>query len=272
MKSFFAILLAAGFLSTAPPAQGQDAGGNRLMISFSDPQRPGLLRVNIINGAIEVRPHAGREVIIETRGGNNRNRVPAPPNGARRLDTNSLGLNIEEENNVINVTSRFPNDPGNLSIQVPGRTNLYLKTVNGGNINVEGIEGEIEISNTNGSITINNVAGSVVANATNGRVVASLRDMLPNKPIALASMNGNVEVTLPSTTKANLKVHTDNGETITEFEILVRPSALSLDDSRNRGGRFRLQRDRTINGTINGGGPDIDLRTLNGNIYIRRGK
>jgi hypothetical protein len=28
--------------------------------------------------------------------------------------------------------------------------------------------------------------------------------------------------------------------------------------------------DRSIYGTINGGGPDFELRTFNGNIYLRK--
>jgi hypothetical protein len=28
---------------------------------------------------------------------------------------------------------------------------------------------------------------------------------------------------------------------------------------------------RSINGTINGGGPEIELRTFNSNVYVRKG-
>ncbi len=28
----------------------------------------------------------------------------------------------------------------------------------------------------------------------------------------------------------------------------------------------------TIYGTVNGGGPDFELRTFNGNVYLRKGK
>jgi hypothetical protein len=46
----------------------------------------------------------------------------------------------------------------------------------------------------------------------------------------------------------------------------------TVEDTRNRGGRFRIRTDKTIVGLINGGGPDFDVRTLNGNIYIRKAK
>ena len=91
--------------------------------------------------------------------------------------------------------------------------------------------------------------------------------------MSFTSMNSNIDVTLPATTKANLKLRSDNGGTWSDFEIQLRSSPITtLDDQRAGGGRYRIQTDRTINGTINGGGPDVDMRTLNGNIYIRKGK
>src|SRR5262249_9446573 len=260
LTAVFAIVVLAAVAS----AQGQDVSGERLVVNFSDPSRPGLLRVNLVNNGITVKTHTGREVIIESTAGRGRGRDRGVPPGLRRIDTNP-GLAIEEENNVMTVTNM--RNSGNLDIQVPARTNLNLRTVNGGNIEVEGVEGEIEVTNTNGNVLLNNVAGSVVAHATNGRVVATLRDVTPNKPMSFTSMNANLDITLPSNVKANLKMRTDNGATYSDFDIQLRPTAPTVDDTRNQGGRFRIQTDRTINGTINGGGPDFDLRTLNGNIY-----
>jgi hypothetical protein len=272
MKTVGSIAFLAGLVLAVVPARGQDAGSDRLVVNFSDPSRPGLLKVSLVNGGVSVRSHTGKEIIIESRSFGRNRRPSTTRDGLRRIDANMTGFSIEEENNVMTVSSQG-NDAGNLSIQVPARTNLSLRTVNGGNIVIEDVEGEIEVSNTNGSVLLNNVAGSVVAHATNGRIVASLRDITPDKPMSFSSMNANVDVTLPSTAKANLKMRTDNGETYTDFDIQLRPGSLSAaEDTRNRGGRFRIVTERTINGTINGGGPDLDLRTLNGNIYIRKGK
>jgi hypothetical protein len=265
--AMFAILL----VGLTAPAQGQDVSGDRVVVNFSDPSRPGLLKVNLVNNGVTVRTHTGNDVIVEsTRRG--RARVDRAPTGLRRIDTNSNGLSIEEENNVMTVSVRNFNNSGDLDIQVPVKTNLNLRTVNGGDIVVEGVEGEIEVTNTNGHVMLNNVAGSIVAHATNGRVVAILRDVTPNKPMSFTSMNANIDITLPSNVKANLKMRTDNGATYSDFDIVLRPTAPTVEDSRNQGGRFRIQTDKTITGTINGGGPDFDLRTLNGNIYIRKGK
>ena len=275
MKKVVSMISLAAAMWTAAPACAQDVSGDRVTVNFSDSSRPGLLKVNLFNGGITVKSHSGNDVIVESRSSNDRNRTrpSTTPDGLRRIDTNATGIVIEEENNVMTVTTRNFGRPGGLEIQVPAKTNLNLRAVNGGDIVVEGVEGDIEVTNTNGGVVLTNVAGSVVAHANNGRVTATLRDITPNKPMSFTSMNSSVDITLPPTVKANLKMRTDNGEAYSDFDIQLRPSAPpTVDDSRGRGGRFRIQTDRTINGIINGGGPDFEVRTLNGNIYIRKAK
>jgi hypothetical protein len=257
-------------LSTITPAHGQDT----LTVKFSDPSRPGLLKVTLFNGGIVVRTHSASDVIIDSKASSHRGRQfpPAASEGLRRIDSSAAGLSVEEENNVMTINTRNFDRSGDFEIQVPAKTNLNLKTFNGGEILVEGVEGDIEVENSNGRVVLNNVAGSVVAHSMNGRVVASLREIVPNKPMSFTSMNGNVDVTLPATAKANLRMRADHGGTYSDFDIQLRPVTPTTDDTRNRGGRFRLETDKVLNGTINGGGPDIDLRTLNGNIYIRKTK
>jgi hypothetical protein len=236
-----------------------------------------------------VRTHSGRDVIVEGRAV--ANRQPAVRDGLRRIDTGGAGLTIEEQNNVLTISNgSFFGRGGNIDLQVPARTNLTLSAVNGGSITVDGVEGEIEVSNTNGNVTLTNVAGSVVAHAMNGRLVASMREVTAGKALSFTSMNSNVDVTLPASTKANLRIRADNGGAWTDFNIQNATSVPAVDDNRNRGTtntnantnnnnpargrapRVRIETARTTTGTINGGGPDVEIRTLNGDIFLRTGK
>jgi DUF4097 and DUF4098 domain-containing protein YvlB len=45
-----------------------------------------------------------------------------------------------------------------------------------------------------------------------------------------------------------------------------------VEDSRGKGGKYRVRLERAIYGSINGGGPEIQFKDFNGNIYIRKGK
>ena len=125
----------------------------------------------------------------------------------------------------------------------------------------------------NGPITLTDVAGSVVAHSMNGRVVATMLQVTNQKPMAFTSMNGSVDVTLPSSAKANLRLRSDRGDIYTDFDVQLQPQVAktpTVQDSRTRGGRFRLEVDNSISGTINGGGAEIKFQNFNGNIYIRK--
>jgi len=173
----------------------------------------------------------------------------------------------------MSIGSSTPNRPTDLEIQVPRRTSLELSTVNAGEIRVEGVDGEIEVGNVNGAITLAAIGGSVVAHTVNGRVAATLARVSSQKPMAFTSLNGEVDVTLPAATKANLKLRTDNGSAFTDFDLhmLSQSASATAEDTRQSGGRYRLEVNKVIYGSINGGGPDIEVRTFNGNIYVRKG-
>jgi DUF4097 and DUF4098 domain-containing protein YvlB len=268
MRRTVGMVITLTALFVAIPLHAQE----RLTVNWNDPSRPGLLKVNWHNGAITVKTHSGNDVVIETTAGReNRRPAPAEAGGLRRIDAGGPGLIVESENNVMTVNAQGFRGNGDLEIEVPVRTNLTLQTMNGRAINVDGVEGEIEVTNHNGIVNLTNVAGSVVAHSMNGRVIVSFRDIAAGKAMSFTSMNGNVDVTLPPAAKANLKMRTDNGEVYTDFDIQVRPNS-ATPAVQNQGSRYRIEVDKTINGAINGGGADLDLRTHNGNIYLRKSK
>jgi hypothetical protein len=273
--SMISVFTIAAVVFGAVSLAAQDTNADRVNVTWTDPARPGLVKVNLLNGGISVKTHTGRDVIIDARGVRTNRRGPAEIGGLRRIDANPTGLRVEEQNNVMNITNGFGGGCcADLDIQVPARTNLELKTLNGGQIIVDGVEGELEITNSNGSVVLTNVAGSVVAHSLNGRVVVSLRQITSDKPMSFTSMNGVIDVTLPPTTKANMKMRTDHGEVYSDFDIQLRPSdnKPAVVDGRRQGGPFRIEIDKSVMGTVNGGGPDFDFRTMNGNIFIRKAK
>jgi DUF4097 and DUF4098 domain-containing protein YvlB len=45
-----------------------------------------------------------------------------------------------------------------------------------------------------------------------------------------------------------------------------------VEDKRSHGGKYRLTIDKTVFGSINGGGQEITLKTFNGDILLRKAK
>ncbi len=273
MKKSIVILMLLG----AGLAWPQDSG-DRITVPFSDPSRPHTLKVNIINGGITVKGYDGKEAIIESRGSsdNEEHRHEHPPRGAegmKRITNTAMGLTAEEDDNVLTVGAH-PGHNVDLVIQVPVNTSLKLSCINDGDIVVDHISGEIEVDNTNGGVKLTNVSGSVIAHALNQNVVAKLNQVAPNKSMSFSSLNGDVDVTFPADTKARVKLKTDNGEIYTDFDIRLDAGGQKpvIEDGRANHGKYRVRVDHAMYGTINGGGPEFQFQTFNGNIYIRKAK
>jgi hypothetical protein len=263
------VLLGAGFMATT----GAQQEGTQV-IPFSDPSRPGKVEIQLLHGTITVRGENRRDVAVVIRpgtGGRQAPERPAPP-GLRRL-TQAPGFEISEERNEIKIeASSFRPTNNVLDVRVPLRTNLELGIVNGSGITVENVEGELEIESVNGAVTLTNVAGAVVANTTNGGVTATLSRVMADKAMAFTSLNGKVDVTMPGSIKATLKMRSDNGDIFTDFDVQLQQTPPAVSRGRSTSGRTRIEVNRALYGTVNGGGPEIELRTFNGTVYLRKGQ
>jgi hypothetical protein len=264
----YAIFALAAALSGAALAQGPD----RLTIPFSDPARPKTVRVSLLHGSIQVKGYDGKDVIVEGSPGRSKEERDAAPQGMRRIPMHSTGLEAEEENNVIKISSSALSRYVELSVQVPRGTSLQLKSVNSREITVDDVDGDIEANNTNGRVTLRNVSGSVVAHALNGALTATFDRITGDKPMSFSTLNGNVDVTLPADVKARMKFKADNGEVFTDFDVKTEPAPKpTVEESRSGDkGRYRIRTDRTVYAVVNGGGREISFTTLNGRIYVRK--
>lgn len=271
MKRLFAVLIVVGSLA----ACAQDSP-ERVTIPFSDPSRPKMVKVSLLNGGITVKGYNGKEVIVESRShdeDSNRRHRDVPP-GMHRIYSGGAGLQAEESENTITIGTERINNTAEITVQVPFETSLRLRTVNGGNIVVENVSGDLDVDNTNGEVTLTHISGSAVAHALNGRVLVSLDKVNPNKAMSFSSLNGNVDVTLPANVKANVKMKTDNGEIFSDFDVRLDASSRKpiVEENSNGRGRYRVRMDHAVTGTINGGGPEVQFTTFNGSIFIRKAR
>lgn len=254
----------------------------RVTVPIADPSRPVQLRAHLLNGGITVKGADVKEVIVESKARDDGDgdepedraegrREKGRTEGMKRIPMTSAGLNIESENNVVRISTDSVRRTTDLVITVPVHTSASLHTVNSGDIVVTGIDGELDVNNVNGSVTLKNISGSVVAHALNGRVLVTF-NRVEAKPMAFSSLNGDIDVTFPPDIKANVSMRTDNGEVYSDFDVQLASGAPQpvVEDNRGKGGKYRVKVEKTVRGTINGGGPEIQFKNFNGNIYIRK--
>lgn len=270
------IILAFVFVGNMLPAFAQDAAKEQLTVALTNPGKPGSLTMSLVNGSIHVAGYSGKEVVIEAavRASKHANASASPGNapGLKRIST-SGGLNLaaEEKNNHIDITTESWKSPVDLTIRVPRNFSLKVSTVNQGDIMVDNVAGELEVTNVNGDITLSQVAGSAVANTVNGDLKVTFTSITAGAPMAFSTLNGKVDVTLPASASAALKMKSDRGEVYSDFDITLTKGQPKVTRT-SQNGLSRLSTDDWTYGKINSGGAEVMMKTFNGNIFLRKAK
>jgi hypothetical protein len=261
-------------LAAAASASAQDGAVDRLTAAFSDPSKAGRIEVSLLNGGITVTGYEGKEIYIE--GSNLSKKISGHEDkgrarGLRRLAGSASGIEVEEKNNEMTIQAGSWGNTVNLILRVPFKTSLKLSSVNFGEIKVDNVEGDLEIENVNGGIELNNVSGSVVANSVNKDLTVVFDRIDPQKPMSFSSVNGAIDVTFPAAIKANVKLKSEQGEIYTDFDAQMTVKMEKTEENkRSHGGRYKIKIDRALYGQINGGGPEYQFNSFNGDIYIRK--
>jgi hypothetical protein len=223
--------------------------------------------IQMFGSEVRVVGHSSDEVVIETK---NYSAPPARAQGLKPLynqaeDNTNLGLSVTKDNNILKIT-KASRQGGHYTIRVPRNASVIYRETNwnGGNFTLSDVDGEVEIKLNNASATLTNVSGPVVANTTNGSINIKFSRLDQGKPSALSTINGAIDITLPAATKADFKLKSIQGEIYTDFDLNL-PRDTKSDLPKVAGGN-------TIAGKVNGGGVEMNIRTINSDIFIRKNK
>src|SRR5688572_4471008 len=264
---FGLLTCASAALSGAASAQDQ-----RLVVPLTDPSRPARLEISLFSGDVVVEGYDGDEIIVEAdapiRDGENGE--PPRPDGLTRIQSSSVGLTVEEDNNTVTVHMDFSPNNADIEVRVPRRTSVKASLVNGGDVEVASVSGEHELSNVNGDVIATDITGSAVINATNGDVRATFTTVDATKPMSFISFNGDVDVTLPANLAADLIVGSQQGDVYTDFEVVAQNDPPNRQQQAGPSGGKQIRVTHNTRYAIGGGGPDITLRTFNGDVMIRK--
>lgn len=290
LRASVTALLTIFCIATLAPAGLADAGeSSRIAVKLTDPNKPCYVECGLVNGGITVKGYDGKEVIVEAKQregwdeddwssdwdhDDDDDEEERSKAGLKKIAVTSSAFEVVEDDNRVAIEVDSWSQSADVFIQVPLRTSLSLECINGGDIEVSNVTGEIEAENINGSITLAGISGSVVAYVQNGDMTAELKSVTRNKPMSFASFNGDVDVTLPGSVKTTVKVSTHTGDAYSDFDIAVvdRPAEVIEDNEDDGEGRYRVRIEDAFYGNINGGGPEFDFSTFNGDIYIRKAK
>jgi Putative adhesin len=251
---------------------GQTGSAEQLTVPLSSPGKPYSLKVQLVSGSIKVAGYDGKDIIINVipRDSENEEGSDAVQNGMKRISTHgSYEVTAKEADNNVTVSTGNPNKAIDLDMKIPQDVKLKVGTVNDGEVVVENVRGELEVNNVNDKITLKNISGSVVANTVNGDVNVTFKTIDPKAPMAFSTLNGDVNVTLPADTKVNLKLKSDNGDVFSDFDIDIDKTPAKIDKT-TEPGMYKIKKDDWILGKINGGGPEMMMKNMQGDIYVKK--
>ncbi len=209
---------------------------------------------------ITIKTHDKNEILIKAI---NLAPIPSKAKGLKLVgvggeDNTAIGFNVVQTGNDLIVES--VRKSGGAEIYLPKSQNVSVTNTWDGDIFVEGFTGEVEANaKLNGGLTLSNVTGPITAYALNEDIKVVFNTINQNSPIVIRTTNGEIDVTLPENTKADLELNSWNGDAYTNFD-LKRPDR---DGLRSISGK-------SVKGAINGGGVSIQLKSTNGNIYLRK--
>ncbi len=223
-----------------------------------------------LNGIEWVKIESNSEIILKTHDKNEilikaKSLKPAPEKakglklvGAGGEDNTDVGFNVVQTGSNLIVES--VRKSGRAEIYLPKSQNVSVTNSWHGDISIEGFTGEVEANaNLNGGLNLTNLSGPVTAYALNESIRVVFDKINQDAPIVIRTTNGEIDVTLPGGTPADLELSSWNGDIYTNFD-LSKPDKDGLQSIS----------EKNVKGAINNGGVDIILKSTNGNIYLRK--
>ena len=217
-----------------------------------------VLEIKGVNGAIRAVAASGRSARVEAE------------KTARRSDPSEVRIEVVEHSGGVTICAVYPNreranrcEPGEggrnsvrnndvsveFEVEVPAGVRFVARTVNG-DVEAEGLESHTEVWTVNGDVEVETTEGAS-ATTVNGSIDALLGSGW-TEDLSLQTVNGSIEVDVPDEAGAEVDASWVNG-------------SLEVDSPLTLQGRMSR---RSAHGTLGAGGPELELKTVNGSIRV----
>ena len=102
--------------------------------------------------------------------------------------------------------------------------------------------------------------GNVIIESRHGSINATFNKLPENGRIHLKSSHDNVDVSIPASAKANIRLSSSHGAIYTNLDF----------EQKTANGNLTAINPKKLNGTLNGGGTDLTIESTHDNIYLRK--
>lgn len=207
-------------------------------IKFSDPAKPGTLKLRLGHGDLQLTGVVSETGEITVNSAGQPAQAPARKDGLRVITAASSYILTESANVITLDTTQSwgARNTGDFTVTVPRQTNVIITSGWGGEIACRDLSGDIEIRGVNGEVKLTDLAGGAVVESMNGDITARFAEVREGRPLSFTSMNGEVVLHLPAAAKANVRLRTQNGTILTDFDesALVTKTETAPSSSKSR--------------------------------------
>ncbi len=143
-----------------------------------------------------------------------------------------------------------------------------------GDVNIKDFAGTVEVNTVDGDINAENIRGEVFASSVEGDIRVVFDKLKKDRALYFSTVDGDIDLTLPKDASVDICAKTMDGDVYSGFDGDVSVGREIDDDTaapEPQDNWSRIFQSNYISTRINGGGQDIYLNTIDGNIYIRKG-
>jgi predicted membrane protein len=230
------------------------------------PKVKNKVEIRNLLGEISLQNSSGNVLVIES---DFKMEVPDRAAGLKLIgaleDNTGIGANVSEENGIISIegaVKQVRDYKYVISVPVGMAVNLdYSSPFAKGGLIIDSFKGSLELRSLSSDIKITKSSGPFTINTISGNLEIDFSNINQEAPTSLASINGLIDVTIPSGEKASFEISSMNGNVYNNLDLKSPKEsdkrALGLNAMR---GDFSL----------NGGGQKVFVKTISGNIYLRK--
>lgn len=177
-------------------------------------------------------------------------------------DNTGFNVFVEEKNGTLMVESFQPRTAKDLIIYLPETIKVSVENLLNNDISISDFKNEVEAKTDTGDIRIINVYGPVIVDNSRGDTYIIFKEVNQNSPMSIINSSGDVDITMPSNTKADIEVSVPRGELYTDFTLVI-DKTLEKENIKARPSRY-------IKSKLNNGGVSISIIASRGNVYLRK--
>jgi hypothetical protein len=211
------ILLLAAAVAFSPLARANSEESSS-SIAFTDPSKPGTLKIRVPHGDIRIHGEDVKEITIRT---DSESARPTPrKDGMRVLSANS-GYQLAEKGNIAVLeysSESWSGESSDFDITVPRSTSIIVANMAHGDVDCSDIGGDIDVRTMSGAVDLKDISGGALVETMSGEISVTVKSLAQAKPLSFTSMHGEITLHLPSDAKANVRFRTHHGVILTNFD------------------------------------------------------